>query len=971
MRKPGRRFILLIGLLIIGFQVHAQSKGSIAGKLTDAGNGEPLMFANVSIEGTAIGTVTDDKGDYRLTNLDAGDHVIIFSYLSYETQPNNITILEGQEIILNGSLKMESIMGEEIIVTGMLRGQSAAINQQIKANTIVNVVSKDKIMELPDQNAAETVGRLPGVALVRDAGEGSKVILRGMAPRLNSITIDGERIPSTDNQDRSVDLSMFSTDALSGIEFYKALRPDMDGDAIGGQINFTTRKARGGFHGNMRAQTGYNSLKKDLGQYKASLSLENRFFQDKLGVIIGGGIQKANRSSEGYTGGWSNELGLDTSGTTIFSVSKLNVTDQIETRYRYNANAALDYQLKNGEIMFTSSFGQTNRSDVRRRRRYRADASYQEYDFREREMNNRVVSNRLSGTHKLPTNTTIDWATSLSSTSNQRPFVHTFRFREIGAYVANPERTYDDIIDAAKNNLDETWLKDVYFDTYDVKDNNFTVQANVSHNFRLSDQISVQVKGGGKYRDKQRDYDVNRIWTEHFVGQAILNDSTEDPSWDINREQQWILMNNFTGDYYANDFGRSFDKPYFIGPGGNDVNGPHLDPGKIEEFRNRYQDYYVIYPIVDASDYKAGEKVYAGYFMADINLSDRVNLLGGLRYEQTVNSYNSIFGTPQIDEDGNVINKTGLVDTVGTKTHKQWLPMFHLKVNMFEWADIRLAATKSLSRPNFFNLVPWERINPGDGIAERGEPNLQQMTAWNYDAILSFYGNFGLFTVGGFYKEINNIDYTLTSRIFDAESPINGMSLTRPVNSDLPSTMLGFEIDLQSNFRFLPSPFDGIVISANYTHLKSETFFPISLIETLDVFPYTSTVNDTIRSGVMPGQVNDLVNLSLGYEKKGFTARISMVYQGASLDASGEEAEIGSLVKSVGVTAELDNITGSSIRWDMSVSQHITKNFQVYLNINNLTNTMETSYLSGSVNPLLTSAFVYGMTADIGLSYKF
>jgi hypothetical protein len=250
------RMLVVLWMLTAG-SLHAfgQGRGSVKGHLEDAQSGEPLMFANVALKGTTIGTVTDEEGNYELPALKPGTYTLIFSYLSYQDVEQQITITAGKELEINGSLQMASIMGEEVVVTAMARGQVAAMNQQVNSNTIVNVVSKEKILELPDQNAAETVARLPGVSLVRDGGEGTKVTLRGLAPRFNSITIDGEKVPSTSDQDRSVDLSMFSTDALAGIEFYKALLPDMDGDAIGGQINFTSRTASGGFHGTVRAQT--------------------------------------------------------------------------------------------------------------------------------------------------------------------------------------------------------------------------------------------------------------------------------------------------------------------------------------------------------------------------------------------------------------------------------------------------------------------------------------------------------------------------------------------------------------------------------------------------------------------------------------------------------------------------------------------------------------------------------------------
>jgi outer membrane receptor protein involved in Fe transport len=244
------------------------------------------------------------------------------------------------------------------------------------------------------------------------------------------------------------------------------------------------------------------------------------------------------------------------------------------------------------------------------------------------------------------------------------------------------------------------------------------------------------------------------------------------------------------------------------------------------------------------------------------------------------------------------------------------------------------------------------------------------MSALNYDAILSFFGRFGLFTLGGFYKEVQNIDYTLTSRVYDSESPIYGLTLTQPVNAEGTSTILGFEVDVQSNFRFLPFPFNGILISANYTHLKSETFYPISIVRSLDVFPYTSYVIDTVRSGRMPGQVDDLVNFSIGYEYKGFSARVSMIYQGESLFVD-EEAEMGRLAKSIGAVPEKDNIVGATTRWDLVVKQRIKKKFEVFLYVNNLSNTKEQTFIAGSVNKLMTSNFVYGATVDLGLTYRF
>jgi len=218
-KKMRKRFVGSILILVVGLLwapgVEAQSRGQISGTVSDSTNGETLPSANISIEGTSIGVSSDLDGRYRITNAPAGKQVVVASYIGYESKRVEVLVHPGSAMDLDIKLRMRVLEGDEIVVTAQLLGQAAAINQQISSNTIVNVVSSEKIRELPDQNAAESVGRLPGVAVQREAGEGTKVVIRGLSPKVNSITVNGERIPSTDPEDRSVDLSMISPDALA------------------------------------------------------------------------------------------------------------------------------------------------------------------------------------------------------------------------------------------------------------------------------------------------------------------------------------------------------------------------------------------------------------------------------------------------------------------------------------------------------------------------------------------------------------------------------------------------------------------------------------------------------------------------------------------------------------------------------------------------------------------------------------
>ena len=234
--------------------------GQIVGTIRDANSGEPLPGATVRVEGTTLGSATDIEGEYRIAGVPAGEQVLHVSYVGYEHEEIAINVPDGGSITQDVGLSYGVIEGEEVVITAQLEGQARAINQQLASETIVNVVSSDRIQELPDANAAESVGRLPGVAVQRNAGEGQKVVIRGLSPKYSSVTINGARVPPTRQSrnvivqelpgtgqlnpsvdDRSVDLSMMSPDILAGIEVFKSLTPDQDADAIGGTVNAITR----------------------------------------------------------------------------------------------------------------------------------------------------------------------------------------------------------------------------------------------------------------------------------------------------------------------------------------------------------------------------------------------------------------------------------------------------------------------------------------------------------------------------------------------------------------------------------------------------------------------------------------------------------------------------------------------------------------------------------------------------------
>ncbi|MEZ4852184.1 MAG: TonB-dependent receptor [Bacteroidia bacterium] len=824
--------------------------------------------------------------------------------------------------------------------SAQVEGQQAAINQQINSNTIVNVVSKDKIQSLPDQNAAETVGRLPGISVQRDAGEGTKIVVRGLSPRFNSITVNGERIPSTDPEDRSVDLSMVSTDALEGIEVFKALTPDKDGDAVGGTVNFVIKKASDEFRGSVKLQGGYNSQQSELGQPRGSFNLSNRFFNKKLGIILTGNFQRANRSSDVLNATYT-QNGVDMEGRSKIFVTNLNLSDRLETRYRYGGSLAMDWDLKNGSIVLSSFLGRTEREEFRRRRRYRISAAYQEYDVRTREINTFLSSNSLSGTHNLGfLNLELSWRASLSLTDQDRPYTHEARFRELAAFRADivEDKGPELIPEGAKNRIDQTWFKDAYLDVDDIRDRNTTTQVDLKLPFKWKTLVEGYLKFGGKLRDKYRFRNLDRDWTK-FDG---INDIIADhPGQFALDNENRMLMSNFISDFQPDDFLKG---EYEFGPG--------LDIEAVNQFAKDYRSYYTSDGQFDLQDYSATENIRAAYIMSEIFFfNKKLMILPGARVEQTQTSYKGYFGLP--NSSGEI---GSLRDTLGGQNYTELLPMLHLRYKFAKWVDLRLAATRTLSRPNYFNLVPWYRINDFETFLEQGEPNLKHTKVWNYDAFLSFYNKLGLVTIGAFYKELEDIDYIRSSKVIPEGRSIT-YDLLKPENAPGISTAQGIEVEIQTNFRFLPSPFDGILLGINYSRVFSETFFPL-LVNTVNPLPpFNAIFKDTVRTGRIPGQSDHIFNASLGYEKKGFTARVSCIYQGASLGF-------------VGQREELDGYTDEFFRWDLSMKQKLgNTGVTIFLNVNNISNTPEREFLGSRLFP--TRKEYFGWTGDLGVNVRF
>ncbi len=278
----GNKKIDLIKISLLFFiylnTLSAQS-GIMRGKVVDSVTKDFLPGANIILIGTSIGTATDNEGKFIIRNIPPGTYEVKTSYVGYKSNEFEVTLKPNRVLETIIKLNPASVEGKTVTITEQANSQIEAMNKQLSAEQIKNVVSSERIQKLPDMNAAEVAARLPGVSLIRSGGEGAELVIRGLAPQYNQVTIDGIQLPpnvavngeytqSTLVGDRSTNLSMISSGILGGIEVIKSITPDMDAAVFGGVVNFDLKEAAVDSSNvpsfELVTQGGYKCFKKQL-----------------------------------------------------------------------------------------------------------------------------------------------------------------------------------------------------------------------------------------------------------------------------------------------------------------------------------------------------------------------------------------------------------------------------------------------------------------------------------------------------------------------------------------------------------------------------------------------------------------------------------------------------------------------------------------------------------------------------------
>ena len=933
--------------VIITYGIAWSQSSNISGIVADSSNGNVLIGANVIIEGTSLGMATDNAGKYNISNVNPGTYNIQVSYIGYETIKKEITISDQDEYEINFDLKYTTVEGKTVVVTAQARGQMDAINKQLKAKSIKNIVSSDRIQELPESNAAEAVARIPGVSIRREGGEGNKVVIRGLSPKYNKITVNGTSLASTDSSNRSTDISMISQYMLEGIEVTKAGTPDQDGDVLGGTVNFILKKAKPGLHGDVIAQGIYNGLEKEAGDYKYVASLGNRFLNDKLGVLAQIDIENRNRSSHDLGARYDNApANLDS----INSLQLVNMylTDMNRSNDRSNNLFVLDYDIPKGNISYTGLNSKINKGEISYSDIYALTAEDRFYNTGQAVNDINVTSETWKYEQKLLPNLALDAFSSFSMSKNDRT-TYMFNFEEQDAYTESVlKKSVEGIQEFTKNNTDAAYWLGANYRENNTTEKESSFGLNVEYEFNLFNRISGKIKTGYKTRDKKRDHDQNQEYVTWVTNNSALNERRDSAIVHFNwldefadAGYQQINYQAFRDDSYNLD--GFLDGKYDIGPA--------ADLGRmrslIDLFRSdaffynagyheqRLHKFHATNSLI--FDYDGTENYNASYAMVDFNIGSKLNIITGSRTEEIETNYNSYKGIQSTFPDFSAAGS----DTINThkRTNTHTLPALFLKYDPFDWLSLRYASTKTLTRPSYADFIPFYNYQGNFGQVLYRNKFLEPGVSTNKDYVISLNNDkLGLLTFSYFTKEIEGLIYSSGRRYIvegTADSLYDLPHFTEKQiiadytsNNPYPVDLNGFEIDYQTRFWYLPGMLSGLVFNANYTRTFSEVKYPRTEIKQEFVFvPSFQVITTNVDSFYVDrliDQPNEIFNFSLGYDYKGFSGRLSMLY-------------MSDVFTSTNFWPEMRETTDAYRRYDLSMKQKLpVDGLELYLNIANL-----------------------------------
>jgi TonB-dependent receptor len=234
------RFVVISFLLLVSLSALKEARaGNIRGTVRDGKTGETLVGAQLLIQGTTRGTITDFDGNFVLADVTKGSYNLVVAFISYENQIIKVEVPEvGDAELVIDLLPVSIDVGEVKVVARKRSNTEVALMNTLKSGSlIVSGITAQQISRSQDKDAAEVVRRVPGITIT----DGRFVVVRGLEERYNSVMLNNATAPSFEADKRAFSFDAIPSGLIDNILIYKSPAPELPADFAGAAINIQTR----------------------------------------------------------------------------------------------------------------------------------------------------------------------------------------------------------------------------------------------------------------------------------------------------------------------------------------------------------------------------------------------------------------------------------------------------------------------------------------------------------------------------------------------------------------------------------------------------------------------------------------------------------------------------------------------------------------------------------------------------------
>ncbi len=866
-------FMLGMGLIYTADAAaqETQQTVKITGVVVDSDTDTPLVDVTIKIVDTNIKVKTDETGTFSL-ELPPGTYAFQISAPFYNAAGlSDIEVnAQGLSEPLHVTLEPQVVKLDAINMKVRLSqsGERGLLEKRMRSSRIEDSISTEEISRLPDSSAAQAIKRVTGVSIVG----GKYVFVRGLGERYSNTLLNNVEIPSPEPNRRVVPMDIFPASLLASLQTVKTFSPDQPGGFAGGSVQVFTKDFPEALMMSLSLSTGFNTQATGTdGLTYPGGSLDFLGFDDgsrRLPEIIeekAGGIPIRERGRFTTTGFTREEI-------QEFGRAFSNVWSP--ERHAIPINQGYKFSIGNSNTIFGKQFG------------YLGVISYgnsHSYSTQVRKAFRIGLNETLSPVTNYDIEQSgheVDWGSVVNASLRFSPY-HLLSLRTLTTHAAEDQtRTWEGF--NADRNTDLRSARLRY-----VERQLFSGQLAGTHGFNFgepellniateeksaamemaSDQSDLSMEWRLTYSRAARDEPDTReaIYEDRGDGTYTFRDVTHSGSrffFDLeddeyNARVDWKLPIRETGFFkfggLLRDRARSFDVRRFrFLPSDNvdtavDLSSP---PETLFQTENIAPRVFELRESTLATDnYLADHNIYSGYLMLDIPLTTKWQVMTGLRLE----SSNQVVTT--FDPFSPVLKPIKAdLETFDL------LPGLNLTYRLTERMNLRAAVSRTVTRPDFRELAPFEFTDFVGGRTILGNPDLERTLINNYDFRWEVFPNTsggGVVAISVFYKRFQKpIEQIIQPQ---AEVRITYENAEAADN-------YGLEFEARQNLGVLSSKLSAFSINTNAAFITSKVVLPE------DVGIQTSSERP------LQGQCPYIINLSIGYEEPNWGISSSVAY---------------------------------------------------------------------------------------------